>query len=257
MNFTLITGASSGIGKELAIEFSANKRNLILVARRKEKLVALAERLKSDNDIQVIVIALDLALPNASETLFNYIKENALVVDLFINNAGFGLQGDFKTNSISKINELADLNIKALVSLSHAYLNYIGSSKGHLVQLASTAAFFPGPHMAVYYASKAFVLSFSRALRNELEHSQCAISVICPGPVSTEFQQVAEIDSDVFKKKAGLAMISASSLAKYVYKKINQKKFLIIPGFVNKVSVLFAPITPVWLSNKIINRLHS
>lgn len=257
MKYTLITGASSGIGKEIAIEFASNKRNLVLVARRKENLVALAEKLKKDNGIEIQIIALDLTLSNASETLFNFIKEKALIVDLFINNAGFGLQGEFGTNSISKINELIDLNIKSLVNLSHAYLNYIGSDKGHLVQLASTAAFFPGPNMAVYYASKAFVLSFSRALREELKHSKCCISVICPGPVSTEFQEVAQINPEVFKKKAGLAMISANELAKYAFKKITQHKFLIIPGFVNKMSVLFAPITPIWLSNKIINRLHS
>lgn len=254
--YTVITGASAGIGHALALEFAKNKRNLILVARRFDELVTLANHLKTQYHIKAVIYATDLTHSKEREGLFNYIKEKKLEVDTLINNAGFGLNGAFIENSFQRESEMIELNITALVHLSKLFLKHLGTQKGKLVQVASIAAFFPGPFMSVYYATKAFVLSFSKALRVELSKTNCTVSVLCPGPTLSEFQKVAGMNqSNLFKSKLSPVM-SSESVASYTFKKLKKNQFLIIPGFLNKVSIYLSSIIPQRVTDALIRYAH-
>lgn len=188
----LITGASSGIGAAFARELAAKGANLILVARRLDRLNKLSAELTEKHGVKVDVIGLDLLSDSSVASLEAQVKKQGIEVDLLINNAGFATSGGFETEDLAKALNEIDLNVKALVSLTHAFIpGMLSRNHGAVINVASTAAFQPVPTMAVYGATKAFVLSFSEALWAEFEDRGIRVLALCPGGTDTEFFEVA------------------------------------------------------------------
>ena len=205
MGTALITGASAGLGEGFARALAAEGKALILVARRADRLEALRAELVARHDVAVEVIVADLAAPDGLAEVMRAIAVRGLTVDTLINNAGFGTRGAFADADAAAQLGMVDLNCRALVALAHAVLpGMVARRSGGILNIASTAAFQPGPWMAVYYASKAFVLSFSEALHEEVRGSGVHIAALCPGPTRTEFADVAGMhDSALFERLAG------------------------------------------------------
>jgi short-subunit dehydrogenase len=225
----LITGASSGLGADFARILSKKGYDLILVARRKDKLKELKEELNTDVDI----ICTDLSSSFNCSRLYNKIKNED--IDLIINNAGFGVFGSFDNTKLERELDLIDTNIKAVHILTKLFLNdFKKKNTGYILNVASSAAFQPGPLMAAYYASKSYVYSLSCALYEELrkDHSGVSISVLCPGPVETEFNSVAGVEF-------GIKPLKSYDVAEYAVRKLLRKKLVIIPGFQIKLAKFF------------------
>ena len=185
---TLITGASAGLGEGFARAFAAENENLILTARRADRLEALAAELRGKHGVRVDLFPADLADPAAPAQLIAAIDAAGLTVDQLVNNAGYGVRGTFAEEDSNAQLGIIDVNCRALVALSRAVLpGMIARKSGGILNIASTAAFQPGPWMAVYYASKAFVLSFSEALHEEVKPHGVRVAALCPGPTHTEF----------------------------------------------------------------------
>ncbi|MDO7841602.1 SDR family NAD(P)-dependent oxidoreductase [Sphingomonas immobilis] len=200
----LITGASAGLGALFAEEIAKSGQDVILVARRMDRLQDLAARLSAAHNVTATPIVSNLAAPGACTTLIAEIARRGLSVDTLINNAGFGARGAFADSEVATQAGMIDLNCRALVELTHAVLpGMVKLRHGAILNVASTAGFQPGPGMAVYYATKAFVLSFSEALHEELRGSGIAVSALCPGPTRTEFAEVAGMGgSETFDRLA-------------------------------------------------------
>jgi len=238
----LITGASSGIGRELARLFAADGSELILTARREDRLHELAAELHQQHGTVSTVIPLDLAAPGAAQQLFNHVSAAGKQVDLLINNAGFGQMGPFIQIPLSRQLSMIQLNVAALVELTYLFLpEMLSRKRGAILNLASTASFQPGPNVNVYYATKAFVLSFSEALWKELQGTGVCVSCLCPGPTRTEFgDQSAMHDTPVFKHNA----MRVEDVARAGYRAVRKRKRLVIPGLMNRLlsfSVRFTP----------------
>ena len=203
-NIALVTGASSGIGKELARIHAMNGGDLIIVARREEELENLKLDLEKTYAIKVLVLSLDLSIYGAGTALVNEINNKGLEVEYLMNNAGFGGYGEFYQRDIEKEKEMIRLNITACVEITHGILQgMIKRKKGKILNTASTAGFLPGPLQAVYFATKAFVVSFSQAIDQEVKPYGITVTALCPGPVETEFQNVAGMkDNRLFNKRA-------------------------------------------------------
>jgi short-subunit dehydrogenase len=179
----LITGASSGIGRELATLFARDGYDLTLVARDRAMLARIGDELTRVHGVAVDVIAQDLSHPNAAAEVYRELKRRSIKIDVLVNNAGFGTYGPFVDSDAATESEMLQLNIVALTKLTRLFLeDMLAKREGRILNVASTAAFQPGPLMAVYYASKAYVLSFSEALANELRDSGVTVSTLCPGP---------------------------------------------------------------------------
>jgi short-subunit dehydrogenase len=229
----LITGASSGIGLELAKCFAADKSKLILVARNTDALATLAAELRLEQGIEVHVLTADLSLPETPKRIFSELSAQKISVDVLVNNAGFGLQGEFAKLSLSRQLEILQVNIFALTELTGLFLpGMIQRKRGGVLNVGSVAGFLPGPNMAIYYATKAFVLSFTEAIAEELVASGLKISVLCPGPTETNFGKVARGDQ---KRKIQSAKMSAQAVAEYGYKKFRAGKIVVVPGLQNKI----------------------
>src|SRR5882724_4268317 len=188
----LITGASSGIGLELAKCFAADGCKLVLVARNTDALEKLAEELRRKNKIEAIVLTADLSLPETPRRIFQELSAQKISVDVLVNNAGFGLHDAFAKLPLQRQLEIIQVNVTALTELTGLFLpGMIERKRGGILNVASVAGFLPGPNMAVYYASKAFVLSFTEALAEELAEAGVTISAFCPGATESNFSQVA------------------------------------------------------------------
>ena len=188
----LVTGASSGIGLELAKCFAADKSNLVLVARNTAALEALAVELRRQHQIEIQVITSDLSRPEAAQNIFDALKQREIRVDVLVNNAGFGLHGGFAGLPLARQLEIVQVNITALVALTGLFLpTMIEQKRGGVLNVGSVAGFLPGPNMAVYYASKAFVQSFSEALFEELRGTGVTVTNLCPGPTESNFSAIA------------------------------------------------------------------
>ncbi len=233
----LITGASSGIGRDMARILSSKGYDLILVARRKDRLEKLQNELKTNVDI----IAMDISTTFNCLKLYNKVKKED--IDILINNAGFGVFGEFTKTKIDDELDLIDLNIKSLHTLTKLFLkDFKEKDKGYILNVASSAAFLPGPLMATYYSSKAYVLNLTAAINEELKrnNSKVYVGVLCPGPVNTEFNKVAKV-------KFSLKSLESYDVAEYAVKQMFKRKFMIIPGFKIKVSRIFTKILPIKL----------
>lgn len=233
---TLITGASAGLGAEFARQCARRGEKLLLVARRRDRLDALAAELGGAE-----VIAADLREAGAPAALLGEATARGLVIDRLINNAGFGLSGRFADQPGGRQLEMIDLNVRALVALTHLTLPGMRERRrGGILNVASTAAFQAGPGMAVYFATKAFVLSFSEALHQELKGCGIQVSALCPGPTATEFAQVSGMNSKVFNAFAA----DASSVVRAGLRGLDRNKAVVVPGLINKASAQSSRLLP-------------
>ncbi len=240
MENALITGASAGIGKELAYVYAEKGYNLILVARRKERLESIKKELEEKNNVSVEIIAQDLSLKDSAEILYQDVLDKNLKVDVLINNAGFGTYGDFIDKDINSDEGMILLNIMSLTKLTKLFGRLMmNQGGGNIVNIASTASFQPVPNLAVYAATKAYVLNFSEAIAFELKKHKVYVTAICPGATKSEFADVANMSSRPFENAP-----SARQLAEFTYRKMIQRKVHAIHGFANNMlifSTRFAP----------------
>jgi len=228
----LITGASGGIGYELAKLFAKDHHNLVLVARAGIKLAQFADELQRSYGVSAKTVALDLAAPNASPLLFDQLRRDAIAVDILVNNAGYGKLGEFAAAPVEESLGQIQLNVTALTHLTKLFLGpMLERGSGKIMNVASTAGFQPGPCMAVYYATKAYVISFSEALANELHGTGVTVTCLCPGPTATGFASRAGNDkSRLFKQ---LRPMDAKTVALKGYRGLRAGKTLVIPGLRN------------------------
>ncbi|ACK73004.1 short-chain dehydrogenase/reductase SDR [Gloeothece citriformis PCC 7424] len=238
----LITGASGGIGYELAKLFAFDRYNLVLVARSEQKLKEIAEDFKSQFGVFVKVIVKDLSLANAPEEIFEQLQQEGMKIDVLVNNAGFATYGFFAETDLKSQLQMMQLNMVALTHLTKLFLkDMIAQKEGKILNIASTAAFQPGPLMAVYYASKAYVLSFSEAIANELKGTGVTVTALCPGPTESGFEKRADLgDSKLFNQQ----LMDATTVAKIGYQGLMNHKPVVIAGLKNQLlafSVRFLP----------------
>lgn len=229
----LITGASGGIGLELAKLFAKNGHDLVLVARSGDKLTQIANELSKHN-IHVQVLAKDLSDYNTVKEIFDYCNNNAIQIDYLVNNAGFGDFGMFYESNWKKQEQIINLNITALTYLTRLFLPAMVERKsGRIMNLASTAAFQPGPMMSVYYASKAYVLHFSEAIANELGKTGVTVTALCPGATESGFQAAAAMEKSRLVK--GKKLPTSEEVAAFGYRAMMKGKIVAVPGLGNKM----------------------
>ena len=236
----LITGASSGIGKDMARVMAKKADELVLVARNVEKLEEIKKEL--ENDTKIEIISKDLSIEENCKEIHNQVQN----VDILINNAGFGDCGNFTKTSLEKDIRMIKTNIIAYHILTKLYLTDMKEkNSGKILNVASIAGFMPGPLMATYYATKNYVVKLSEAIREELkkEHSKVQISILCPGPVETNFNKVANVDFH-------LREANSMDVAKYAIKKLQKGKFYIVPGIDVKIARFGAKILPANIISK-------
>lgn len=251
----LITGASSGIGRELALLAAKDRLDLVLVARSRERLQGLADELSARYGVTAEVVVADLSEPGAAERVFQAARGRNRAIDVVVNNAGLGVHGLFAETSAERELETIAVNVVALTELTkHCVPGMIERGRGRILNVASTAAFQPGPLMAVYYATKAYVLSFTEALAEELEGTGVTATALCPGPTRTEFQERAGF-GDVPLLKGPLVK-DAASVAEAGWDGAKRGKRVVIPGFANRVLALGARLSPRRLTTKIARRLQ-
>ncbi len=219
----LITGASSGIGKELAIVHAKNGGNLVIVARRKDELEQLKKELEENYKISVYVIVKDLTLINAPEEIYAEIKENNVIVDYLINNAGFGGRGFFHERDLKQELDMIQVNIIALTKLTHLFLpDFVKMNSGKILNVSSTAALMPGPLQAVYYATKAYVSSLSNALTEELRNTNVTVTALLPGATDTGFSKMANMEkTNLFKNTTSPKIVAEEGYAGMLKGKID------------------------------------
>lgn len=238
--WALITGASAGIGAELAKLLAAGGTNLVLTARRRDRLDKLAAELSAKNGIRVEVIPADLARPEAPAKIFAITSTQNIVVDLLINNAGFGVFGDFWSADLSRQLEMVQVNCAAVVHLTHLYLKgMVERRNGDILILASTASFQAVPYIATYAATKSFDLLFAEALAEEVRQSGVRVCALCPGSTNTEFQQVAGQPDRVFRRAE-----TAEKVARVGLEALAKGKSSVISGFGNKMGAATQRLVP-------------
>lgn len=255
MKTALVTGASSGIGKEFAELLAKDKYNLVITARSEDKLNEIAKELNSAYGIEVTVIPFDLAEPNAGITLYEELQNRNITINVLINNAGYGDFGVFTTTDEKKTVDMMNLNMVNLTELTLVYSKeMVARNEGMILNIASTAAFQPMPKFATYAATKAYVLHLTEAIHFELKGTNVKVCALCPGPTKTGFEAAANMDnSPLFDKNA----MSAKKVALIGYKGLKKNKVIIIPGFKNKLFAFMANATPfrkfvVWVTSKMV-----
>jgi short-subunit dehydrogenase len=250
----LITGASGGIGYELALLFARDGFDCILVARSHDQLNALAARMESEFRVKTLVLPKDLSKASAVDEIYEEVSAASMPVDVLVNNAGFPVYGLFAQTDLDTELEMLQVNVVALTQLTKLFLRgMIERRYGRILNLASTAAFEPGPLMAVYYASKAYVLSFSEALANELHGSGVTVTILAPGPTRTGFQKRGRLeDSRLVQGNIG----DAQSVALAGYRGLMAGKTLVIPGFTNKLIPLIVRVSPRRVVTRVVRRMQ-
>lgn len=239
----LITGATGGIGLELAKVFAENHYNLVLIARNDGKLAELRRIFEEKYGVAVTAIPKDLTEETAAEEIFGELCRQSVTVDILVNNAGLGDFGSYCETDWDKQLSMIQLNIVAMLHLTRLLVNpMIKRSQGKILNVASIAAFQPGPLMSVYYASKAFVLSFSEALSKELENAGVTVTALCPGPTETGFERAASLEgSRLFRT---LKPADAREVAWFGYRALMKGKTVAVYGFFNRLLALGARIAP-------------
>ena len=250
----LITGASSGIGLELARCFAADGSRLILVARNTAAMEALAVELRKLHKVEVRVLTADLSLPETPQRIFAELTAQKISVDVLVNNAGFGAHGAFVEMDLPRQLGMLQVNITALMELTGLFLpGMIGRQRGGILNVGSVAGFLPGPGMTVYFATKAFVLSFTEALSEELVGSGLKFSVLCPGPTESNFGNVAR---GTKVRQLNTAKMTAQSVAVYGHRAFRDGKVTAVPGLQNKFFVFLNRILPRSVPRKIVKRYN-
>ncbi len=238
----LITGASSGIGKALAENFAADGYQLVLAARGVAKMQALADELKQRHGTTTAVIAADLETSEGAAALHAEVKRRGIVIDALVNNAGYGAFGEFKGSALGPELAMMQLNMTTVVVLTKLFMPDLLATRGKVLNTASTAAFQPGPYMAVYYASKAFVLSFSEAIASELEGTGVTVTALCPGPTASGFQDKADMHASALVK--GKKLPTADVVAAAGYRAMQRGQRVVIPGTMNWLMAQSPRFTP-------------
>ena len=249
-NYAIITWASSGIGKEFAEMFAKDGHNLVLVARSLSKLQSIKSDLEKTYKIKVIELEKDLSLENSAKEIHEFTKAEHLSIDYLVNNAWFGDYGDFATSDDERNNKMLQLNIVALTRLTRYYIE---DMKKHnfwkILNLASTAAFQPGPYMAVYFATKAYVKSFSLAIASELEDTKITVTTLCPGPTASNFEKNANAtEASIFSWK----LPSSYEVALFGYQSMMKGKKLVIHGWANRILACITRFLPTSLVLKML-----
>lgn len=250
----VITGASEGIGADIARVLARQGHDLALVARRGQRLDALATEIDRQGRPRPLVIALDLGETGAHDKLAAALQEAGAMADILVNNAGFGLAGEVAKLDAAEQMGVINVNVGALVALTLRLLPDLIASRGRILNVASTAAFLPGPGMAVYYATKAFVLSFSEALSHELRRQGVIVSVLCPGPTETGFVARAGLNADLFKR---FTPMSSMTVAEAGVAGLMAGRRVILPGLMNKLTAWLAPVAPHALLLPVVARLQA
>lgn len=244
----LITGASAGLGEEFAFQLAEQGLSLLLVARREQKLQQIQQQIFAKHpDINVFYLSVDLTEQESAQQIVTYIQSQSLLLTGLINNAGFGQRGSFSEIELTRQMDMLQVNINSLVSLTHLAIPLLKEQRdSFIINVASTAAFQAGPNLAIYYASKAFVLSFSQALYEELKGEGIQVSTLCPGATKTDFIELAQMpQSTLFK----LRVMEKKPVVRYAL--ANSNKAVVIPGWLNKLSVFFVQLIPGSMARKL------
>jgi hypothetical protein len=251
----LITGGSSGIGIALAKEIAAHGHNVVLVARRRDALEAAAGVIEGKYGVRADAIPADLRQPDAAEKLYETIAGEKLEIGILVNNAGFGLGGEFLETDLQREVEMIQVNVIAVTQLTKLFAApMVRRRNGRVMNVASTAAFQPGPLMAVYYATKAYVLSFSQAVAEELRGTGVTVTALCPGATATAFADTAEISSSRLFTRLGVA--DADDVAQYGYKAMMRGERVAIPAWRDKIMVQAERLAPRGLVTRIARQLQ-
>ncbi len=250
----LVTGASSGIGEELARRFAADGAELVLVARSEERLRRLAAELNERHGVAARVEAVDLAAPGAVAALCERLAADGVAVDVLVNNAGYGARGAVAELDLERQLGMVRLNVEALTALTRRLLpGMLERRRGGILNVASTAAFQPGPFMAVYYATKAYVQSFTEALAEELRGTGVTVTSLAPGPTLTGFQKEAEMEGTLLFK---LGPMPAGPVARAGHRAFRRGKVVVIPGIGNRLLAFSTRLTPRWLLRRVVRMLQ-
>lgn len=250
----LITGASSGIGYEFARIFASQKYRLILTARDEAKLLAIKKEFEGQYNTPTIILIKDLSDINEVNTILEYIKSNNIRVDILINTAGAGVYGEFKGTDFTKESDMIKVNILALTYITKIILKeMLKINSGNIINVASTAAFKPGPLMSVYYATKSYVLSFSESIAAEISNTNVSLTILCPGPTRTDFMKKSS--SSAVKDLKFKKMQTASEVAAYGYKAMLRKELIAIPGISNRALTFLLKFFPRKLFAKLMFRM--
>lgn len=242
MPTALITGASAGLGVDFCHILAERGYDLVMVARNEERLKAWASILEGKYKVKCKAISFDLSLPNSAQSLVDYMASLNYKIDVLINNAGFGIYGDLVTNSLTSVQDLIQLNVTTLTGLTRLLLpDMIKRRSGRILHVASTAAFLPGPHMASYYASKAFVLSFSEAVSQETKGTGVTITALCPGPTKTEFFERAKMGNARLKS---IFAADSRKCAEHGIRAMFAGKVVVIDGTFNWIAALSLRFLP-------------
>jgi short-subunit dehydrogenase len=251
----LITGASSGIGYELAKVMAKNGHDLVVVARRKEKLKDLKEDLESQHDIEVHILVKDLSDIKTCKEIYDWTKKNNLQIEYLVNNAGFGYRGTFEEMSQENALSMINVNVTSLTCLTKLFLkDMLKSDSGRIMNVSSVAGFLPGPYMSLYYATKAFVTSLSESIDAEILDTNVTITTLCPGATISEFQKVAGITDVGFTQ--GNNVPSSMDVAKFGYEEMMKGSGVVVHGGQNKFFVFLAKLLPRKLVTTLITRLQ-
>lgn len=251
----LITGASGGIGYEFAKLLARNCGTLVLVARSESKLDEIKKELEAGAPVKIVIIPADLSLAGAADRLYEELEKERIRVDILINNAGFGVHGAFVDRDWQCESDMIAVNVTALTHLTRLFAQgMVARKSGRIVNVASIAAFVPGPFMAVYYASKAYVLSFSEALANELQGTGVTVTVLCPGPTTTGFASTAGVERSRLFRYARQA--SSTDVARYGYEAMMKGQVVAVHGRLNRLATLSLRTAPRKLLAAIVRWLH-
>jgi hypothetical protein len=251
----LITGASGGIGYELAKMHAKNRENLVLIARSQDKLQNIKQELESSYKTDVQILVKDLSQKNAPEEIFDDLQKSKIHITYLINNAGLGDFGYFHESDWEKQSKMIDLNMHSLTHLTRLFLPSMVKKKyGRIMNVASTASFQPGPLMSVYYATKHYVLAFSEAISNELKGTGVTVTALCPGPTKSGFQDAAELNgSKLFKN---LSVASSEDVARYGYNAMKSGKTVAVHGFINRLMARSVSMVPRPIARNMVRKMQ-
>ncbi|EDM38824.1 short-chain dehydrogenase [Pedobacter sp. BAL39] len=253
--YALVTGASKGIGREIALQLAGAGYQLLLTARSEEELAVLSALIKAKYKVQVSYLPCDLGAPGGASQVASWTKEQKLPLSILINNAGYGLFGAFDQLGLKDQQDMLHLNIEAVVSLTHQLLPLLKQqAQSYVLNLGSTASYQAVPSLAVYSATKAFILSYSRGLRYELKGSNISVTCLCPGPTATGFASRAGLDA--FAELAEKFNMSPVDVAKAGLRAMFRKKAEVVPGFSNRVGALAASFLPKVLVERVAASLY-
>ncbi|RFM31680.1 SDR family NAD(P)-dependent oxidoreductase [Chitinophaga silvisoli] len=255
MNYALITGASKGIGRSLAIVLAEKKYNLILVARSTSELQVVSSELITKYGVQVEYIALDLSTPTAAGELFEWVREKRYNISILINNAGYAVWGDFDATSLDDQNKMLQVNMQTPVALCHHFLPLLKQQPAaYIMNVASTAAYQAVPTLSTYAASKAFMLLFTRGLRADMKGTNVSVTCLCPGPVNTNFIDRAGMQA--IKATAEKYGMMPDEVARIAVNGMFAKKAELVPGFLNAATAFFTRLVPKAMVEKIAGNLY-